>query len=376
MPMQSALSHPTSSPTERVENYFAAFAAGNIDAALELMTEDVIWHIDGNTHVSTVGLLSGRAQVRAWFESFPQNVQPKAFTVRQLIASDNTVVAHGYFRHSVIATGNTFSGDFVILFTLRDGLIARYQIFEDSASLSRAFDPSSCGQKQRIRLNGVEYAFSDRGEGPVIMFSHGLFVDRSFFEAQVAVLEKHYRCIVLDMPGHSESGFDPQGWSFDSITADLALMIKELSLGPVIFVGHSQGGMVGTRLAAHHPELISRLILIGSSARAEYSERLPNWRALRQTFMQGNETERAASFENVQRRVSAPQWFRDNSELLAEERIMMMMHDRIGITLALDAATLNRQDCRNLLTKIMAPTLVICGDKDIATPPRTQSGDR
>lgn len=366
--MQPGISRPALSPTELVENYFAAFATGNIDAALELMTEDVIWHIDGSTHVSTVGLLAGRAQVRTWLESFPQNFQPQTFTIEQLIASDNTVVVHGHFRHSVISTGNAFSGDFVILFTLRDGLIARYQIFEDSASLSRAFDPSICWQKQRIRLNGVEYAFSDRGNGPVVMFSHGLFVDRTFFEAQVAALKKHYRCIILDMPGHSESGFAPQGWSFDNITADLALMIKELSLGPVTFVGHSQGGMVGMRLAARHPELISRLIIVGSSARAEYAERIPNWQALRHTLLQGNDAERVTALENVQRLVNAPQWFSDNAELLAEERTIMLAHDRIGITLALDAATLNRQDCRNLLADIKAPTLVVCGDKDIATP--------
>ncbi|MFC0227977.1 alpha/beta fold hydrolase [Serratia aquatilis] len=368
MTMVPTISHTALSPVELVGNYFAAFATGDIEAALKLMTEDVVWHIDGSTQVSTVGLLRGHAGVRSWLGSFPQNFQPQAFAIRQLIESADTVVAHGYFRHSVISTGNAFSGDFVILFTIRDGLIARYQIFEDSAALSRAFDPDSGWQKQRVRLKGVEYAYSDRGNGPVVMFSHGLFVDRTFFEAQVAALEKHYRCIVLDMPGHSESGFEPQGWGLDSIAEDLALMIEELSLGQVTFIGHSQGGMVGMRLAARHPELISRLILIGSSARAEYPQRVPNWQALRHTLLQGSDAERTSAFKKVQCLVCAPEWLSANDKLLAEELAIMLAHDRMGLTLALDAATISRQDCRPLLAGIQAPTLVICGDRDIATP--------
>ena len=43
------------------------------------------------------------------------------------------------------------------------------------------------------------------------------------------------------------------------------------------------------------------------------------------------------------------------------------MH-RSGITLALDAATLQREDITALLAKITAPTMVLCGQDDMATP--------
>jgi pimeloyl-ACP methyl ester carboxylesterase len=46
----------------------------------------------------------------------------------------------------------------------------------------------------------------------------------------------------------------------------------------------------------------------------------------------------------------------------------MLGHDRNGVTLALDAATLKRTDIRPLLKNITTPTLVICGDADRATP--------
>lgn len=46
----------------------------------------------------------------------------------------------------------------------------------------------------------------------------------------------------------------------------------------------------------------------------------------------------------------------------------MLSHDRVGVTLALDAAVIGREDTQSLLHNITAPTLVICGDADRATP--------
>ncbi|MDN9006648.1 alpha/beta hydrolase, partial [Staphylococcus aureus] len=88
----------------------------------------------------------------------------------------------------------------------------------------------------------------------------------------------------LDMPGHGESSFNHRGWSLDDIADDLALMINELSLGPVVFIGQSQGGMVGIRLAAKHPELLSGLVLIGTSAREEDPQRYGTWERLKTTL--------------------------------------------------------------------------------------------
>ena len=41
---------------------------------------------------------------------------------------------------------------------------------------------------KKIYLNGINYAYSDVGEGPAIVFAHGLFVDNSIFEKQVVSL--------------------------------------------------------------------------------------------------------------------------------------------------------------------------------------------
>jgi pimeloyl-ACP methyl ester carboxylesterase/ketosteroid isomerase-like protein len=355
--------------TELVQSYICAFGEGDVERALQLLTDDVVWHVDGVTQVSTVGILKGRESVRQWLQSFPENFQPRVFRLESWWVSDTSVIVKGYFRHRVIATGCSVGSDFVLHFQIRDGLIARYQIFEDSALLARAFDSTCDGGKHRVSLNHTEYAYTDRGEGPVLFFAHGLFVDRDIFTEQTEVLAKHYRCIGLDMPGHGESSFNHQGWSLEDIAEDLALMINELSLGPVVFVGQSQGGMVGIRLAAKHPELLSGLVLIGTSARKEDLQRQGSWERLKTTLMHGSHDDCEAAFINVQQHVNAPVWRLNNSEAMARDRAVMMKHDRKGLTLAINAAVIERGDSRALLPLITVPTLVICGEQDVATPP-------
>ena len=359
----------TSLHTEVVQRYISAFGAGDVDSALQLLTDDVVWHVDGVTQVSTVGILKGRESVRQWLRSFPENFQPRVFRLDNWWVSDDSVMVKGYFRHRVVSTGRTVGSDFVLHFQIREGLIARYQIFEDSALLARAFDSTCDDEKYRVRLNHTEYAYTDRGEGPVLMFAHGLFVDGDIFTEQMAVLAKNYRCIGLDMPGHGESSFNHRGWSLDDIADDLALMINELSLGPVVFIGQSQGGMVGIRLAAKHPELLSGLVLIGTSAREEDPQRYGTWERLKTTLLQGSHEDCEAAFINVQQHVNAPAWRRNNPQAMVRDRAIMLKHDRKGLSLAIDAAVIERGDCRALLPLITAPTWVICGEQDVATPP-------
>jgi 3-oxoadipate enol-lactonase len=364
----SGRQHRVTTPTRLVEAYFAAFGSGDLDGALALLTEDVIWHVDGAVSVSTVGLLQGRERVRRWLERFPQNFKPLVFAIDRLFESGDEVMAVGRFRHRVLATSRTAGSDLAIRFTVRDGQIARYQILEDSLLLARAFDPDDRWDTHQVKVNGATYSYTHRGEGPVVVFAHGLFVDHTIFDAQVADLESTHRCISLDMPGHGRSGYHEAGWTLDDIADDLALLIEEQSLGPVAFVGQSQGGMVGIRLAARRPELVSKLVLIGTSARPEDPARLGDWHALRNTILTGSEAEREAAFTGVQKHVNSSAWLDDQAPLATKERAIMLSHDRAGVTLALDAAVIEREDTQALLANITAPTLVICGAADRATP--------
>lgn len=351
-----------------VETYLAAFGAGRVEEIVSLLAEDVVWHIDGEPTVSTVGLLQGPEQVRRWLMAFPQNFRPREFVINEIIAQHDSVLVLGRFRHTVVSTQHTVGSDMIIHFTVTNGKIRRYQIFEDSALLARAFNADDEWSLQQVRINGTLYRYRDIGEGPTLLFAHGLFASHHIFAAQVQTLSHSYRCIVLDMPGHGLSGYDPAGWTLDGLSGDLALMIDELALGKVTLVGQSQGAMVALRLAARHPEQLAGLVLIGTSARAELPERLENWRRQRETLLNGSDASREALFSTIQTYVNSANWLQHHPHEAAEERAMMHAHDREGLALALDAAVFNRGDIMHLLPTIAAPTLVIVGEEDRATP--------
>lgn len=369
MDRQSPSPGVAAAPSWVVRAYFDAFGRSDVDAALGLLTDDVVWHVDGAVTVPTVGFLRGRDRVRLWLASFLDNFVPRVFAINRLFELNDEVIAFGYFRHTVVSTGRTVGSDLAIRFTVRDGRIARYQILEDSLGLTRAFDPNDRWAEQTARLNGTTYAYTDRGDGPVVMFAHGLFVDRTIFAAQMTALDSTHRCIALDMPGHGNSGYRPEGWRLDDIVDDLALWIEEMRLGSVAFVGQSQGGMVGIRLAARRPDLVSRLVLIGASARAELAGGVNGWRELRRVLVSGSEAERDAAFTGMQHRLNDAAWLAREPEQASLERKIMLGHDRTGVALALDAATILRDDARELLPRIAAPTLVIHGESDRAMSP-------
>ncbi len=287
MNVHAKLTLPETTPLAVVQAYFAAFGAGDLDGVLALLADNVVWHVDGSVTVPTIGLLRGRERVHRWLSEFPNGFTPRVFAIDRLFESGDDVMALGRFRHLARATGRVVGSDLAIRFTVRDGRIERYQIMEDSLLLARAFDPYDAWGEHEVRLNGTTYAHSDRGDGPVVLFAHGLFVDRTIFDPQVTTLEATHRCIVLDMPGHGRSGWRKEGWTLEDVAEDLALFIEEASLGPVSFIGQSQGGMIGMRLAARRPDLVSRLVLIGTSARSEDPERLPRWHEVRRTLAGG-----------------------------------------------------------------------------------------
>lgn len=359
-------------PVDVVKAYLTAFGSGDIDAAVALLSDDVIWHIEGSANVFTIGLRRGPAAVREWLTGFSDHFVPRAFTLDHLIADGDAVIAIGRFRLTMRATGRTAGSAFGILFKVRDGRITRYQILEDSLILARANDPTDDVERlQSVKLNGLRYGLSDQGTGiagPKALFLHGLFLNRHFFKPQVDTLTAAgWHCLSLDIPGHGDSQWR-QGWALDDLTTDIALFVEEHVGAPVVVIGHSLGAAVAIRLAAQRPDLVKGLVSVNSTAQAEPLDMLPNWHELRAQLVPGDYKARRQALADIQARLLAPA-FKDSKAELAERQLDVMVgQDPHGLVAGIDAVV-NRGDIRPLLPTIKAPVLAIGGGEDVATPP-------
>jgi len=107
----------------------------------------------------------------------------------------------------------------------------------------------------------------DTGRGPGVLAVHGQPGLATDWDAVQAGLVDDHRVLVPDRPGYGHTGGDAVDMAGN---ADLlADMLVERGAAPATVIGHSYGGGIAILLAAHHPEVVSGLVLVGSVGRAD-----------------------------------------------------------------------------------------------------------
>ena len=114
--------------------------------------------------------------------------------------------------------------------------------------------------------NGSEVHFDMAGDGPALLFMHGLTADRSQAQQCLDGLTG-YRTVTLDMPGHGESHLSPnlaleKQASFASYADVAKALLAHLGINRVIAGGISMGAGLALHLALYSPGLISALLLV------------------------------------------------------------------------------------------------------------------
>jgi len=218
-----------------------------------------------------------------------------------------------------------------------------------------------------VTVNGAQVHIDDTGgDGLAVVFGHGLLFSGRMFAAQVERLRDRYRCVTIDWRGQGRSPAASGGYDMDTLADDAAAIIESLDAGPVHYVGLSMGGFVGIRLGARRPDLIRTLSLLDTSAGPEDPEKVSKYRLLAKVY-------RVVGMKPVRGQVepimfgptflsdpaSAPH-VQDWLRVLADVNRKGMQHAIYGVT--------DREPVTDLLGSITAPTLVVVGADDVATP--------
>lgn len=123
-----------------------------------------------------------------------------------------------------------------------------------------ALEPRS----HRLALPDLTLHYTDTGRGRPLLLLHGYTDSLHSFDLALPHLSPHARCIALDQRGHGLSACTGPDFSFDAFTRDAVRLIERLSLAPVAIAGHSMGSFIARKVALARPDLVDRLILIGS----------------------------------------------------------------------------------------------------------------
>ena len=212
------------------------------------------------------------------------------------------------------------------------------------------------------QLNGQKLYYEDTGgNGPAVIFSHGLLMDQSMFAPQVAALRDRYRCIGWDERGHGRTAGDALApFSYYDSADDLAALLRHLGIEQAVLAGMSQGGFLSLRCALRHPQLVRGLILIDTQSGLEDPAKLPGYQQMMAVWStQGLPDAIADTIEHIilgQNWDGAAAW-KAKWRTWKPVNLLQCFH-----TLG------ERDDVTSKLAQIKAPALVIHGDLDMAIP--------
>jgi pimeloyl-ACP methyl ester carboxylesterase len=219
-----------------------------------------------------------------------------------------------------------------------------------------------------LQVNGTELYYEDTGPGSTgetIVFSHGLLWCTEQFAPQIAALRGRYRCIAWDHRGQGKSAADAREHiGIELVWQDAVALLEELKVGPVHFCGLSMGGFVAMRMAARRPDLVRSLILLETSSDPEPPENVPRYRLLTRVV-----------------RYVGPWLVRDRvgpimlgKSILTErarhsdvQRFTQIMTSRRDVWRAVNGV-IDRAGIHDELSRVKAPTVIVVGDEDVATP--------
>jgi len=119
-----------------------------------------------------------------------------------------------------------------------------------------------------VKLSQGTIRFRESGEGPPIVFLHGLLVDGRLWRKVTPLLEEGHRCIVPDLPlgSHTVPMPPDADLSPPGVARIVAAFLEALELEDVTLVANDTGGAMAQITAAKHPERIGRLVLTNCDA--------------------------------------------------------------------------------------------------------------
>lgn len=199
-----------------------------------------------------------------------------------------------------------------------------------------------------------------RRGGRVLLLAGSLGTDLGMWDGQ-APLAAALRLVPLDLRGHGRSPVPAPPYTIAELGADVLETMDARQIERASFCGLSLGGMVGMWLAAHAPDRIERLVLICTSAHLGPPQR---WRDRISAVTEAGTVEPIA--DTVVAGWLTPRFAEAHPEVRARLRGMLVACDPDGYAGCCSAV--ETMDLRGDLPRVIAPTLVVSGAEDPATP--------
>lgn len=186
----------------------------------------------------------------------------------------------------------------------------------------------------------ISLYYREKGNKEPFILLHGNGEDGSYFENQIDYFSDRYRVIALDTRGHGKSPRGTEPFTIEQFSCDLYDFLTGLEISNAIILGFSDGANIAMKFAIKHPNMVKALILNGGNL---------NSKGVKRTTQIPIEI----GYRIASRFASKSPDAKRNAEMLG------LMVNEPNISPA-------------ELSKITAPTLVICGKRDMIKESHTK----
>ncbi len=209
----------------------------------------------------------------------------------------------------------------------------------------------------------VHYELRGPERVPPLLLAGSLGTDMTMWSPQVDALAERFRLLRYDLRGHGSSPAPAGPYSIEDLGGDLLALLDRLRIERANVCGLSIGAMAAMWVAAHAPERVQRLVLCCTSARLDDEARA--------TYRERAALVRQGGLEPIADAVLArwftPSFAKARPAVVERARKILIATRPEGYAGCCEA--LAAMDLTPELGSITAPTLVIAGEDDPATPP-------
>ncbi len=218
-----------------------------------------------------------------------------------------------------------------------------------------------------ISVNEASLQVVEEGSGPPLLLVHGFPLDHTMWRHQIAHFKQTHRVIAPDLRGFGGSTVSPGKVTMQEFADDLAALLPALSENrPVILCGLSMGGYVAWQFVEHHRSKLAALIVCDTKAAPDTTE-------AREARLQAADRleQEGTSFlaESMLPKLFGNE-LAENPRPFVEETAAVILKTDPRACAAAQRGMAERPDYRPRLAALDLPTLVLCGERDVISPPK------
>lgn len=203
-------------------------------------------------------------------------------------------------------------------------------------------------------IDGINFHYKVSGEGSPMIIMHGWGCDSTTVASISRTAEKTHKVYTIDFPGFGKSDEPKEIWGVEEYTRFIEKFVESENIVNPVLLGHSFGGRVGLLYSSRNP--VSKLILVDSAGikpkrKLSYYIKVYSFKASKfvMKLLYGK--------KEAQRRIDEAKKKKGSSDYRNATPKMRAILSKVV-----------NEDLKSILHLIKAPTLLIWGENDTATP--------